>query len=263
MCSSDLGAAGGLALRNQAVPDPGAVAAAIDAAANPAPPPPPPLDPKILEPMRARVGAVHRVAPMLTEAETQLRAGETDLAIAAAERAVVADPDRVDALGLLLTLYAETNRFPEAWQPLLDAAMARSPNDPSTRRAQSALALARGDLPGAEAAAQDCLKDTRDSVICREALAAAREAMASDAASAIPVLAELDAIVAVEPDNVRVRRRAALLAAKVDAPGAEARLDALIQETDDRTLLEARARLAVLDADLDLARKLEIGRAHV
>lgn len=198
------------------------------AAAVPVEPPPPDLVAELI----ARVGAVDAPrATLIAEATAaRLRATPEGLvaAIAAGERAVVQGPQDPEALALLAGLLADAGQAPELRAALLGRAIVVSNDAPAVRRAVALDALARADVPAARFAADECLRAVPSDLGCREALGRVLEAAspALKEAEAANLVYTLDELAKAWPENLDLPRRAALLAARADLPGAEGRLAA-------------------------------------
>ncbi len=196
------------------------------AAAEPVVAPPP--DP--VAELVARVGPVAEPrAELLAEARVaRLRATPEGLAIAvtAAERAAAQNPLDPEALAVLAGLLAEAGQAPELRAALLARAIAATKDAPTVRYAVALDALARVDVPAARFSVDECLRAAPKDLGCREALGRVLEVASPTLkeAEAANLVYALDELAKEWPENRDLPRRAALLAARVDLPGAEERL---------------------------------------
>jgi hypothetical protein len=212
-----------------------------------------------LELLITRVGPVTEAPEVLLAQARAAVAKAEDLpaAEALAERAFAAAPEAPDALALLAELVADSGGAAD----LRDAALARAqtagPTLPSVRRAAAIVALAGGNASEARRLADQCLADTPADLGCRDAQARAREAADPKGPEVDNLLYALDELARAWPENRAIPRRAALLAARTDVLGAEARLDAqAARAPQDAGLAEARARLAFRNGRSNTARTL-------
>ncbi len=225
-------------------------------------PPPPPVGAPLGE-LLTRVGVVDEPRATLLAAAWDARLLATPTghaaAIVAAERAVGRTPDDPEALALLAELLADTGEAPALRAALLGRALGTAPTAPAVRRAHALDALARVDLATARKFVEECLRDTPADLGCREAqlhtLGAAAPVLKE--AEAANLLYSLDQLAAAWPENRDLPRRAALLAARAEALGAEERLSAQrARFPDDDTLLAADALLAFRNGTFVAARRL-------
>lgn len=168
-------------------------------------------------------------------------------AVGQAERAVARDPTAVDALSLLAELEAEADQEPELRTALLTVARSRRPESVVVRRAAAADALARGQRGEAASQIEACRKADPDDVLCRFSDLRLRAAI--DGAAVLP---KFDALTKEWPENRRVPRAAALLAAELDQADATARLDAVRPALKGDVAVDgAYALLRLRDGKLD------------
>ncbi len=225
---------------------------------------PPPVEAAPVGPIEAlaqRVGPVEepRAALLAAAWEARLLAttkGAED-AIVAAERAVARAPSDPEALALLAEVYADAGREPELRTALLARAVATAEAAPAVRRAVAVEALAQLDYAGARLSADTCLRTHPTDLGCREVMGRALESGAAvlKEAEASNLLYALDELAAAWPENKDLPRRGALLAARSDLLGAEARLAVERKRMPkDPALLAASALLAFRDGSTVKAR---------
>lgn len=242
-------------------------------AASPSPPVPAPVepapvaDPGSVHPFDAlieRIGPVDAPrAALLARAWADRNEGTAaglQAAVEAAERAVARAPTDAEALALLGALYAEAGVEPVLRRALVERASARSSGAPVVARAAALVALADGDAATARQRAESCLSTVPGDLGCREALAAVLDSFAPRGSEAENQLYALDQLAQDWPENRWVPRRAALLAARADLLGAEARLeDEARRNPKDEAITAARALLALRNGQFSRGRSL-VGR---
>jgi tetratricopeptide (TPR) repeat protein len=197
----------------------------------------------------ARVGAVPEARHLLLgRAWTARYAGgkaALEEATQLAERAVARAEDDPAALALLAELYAEAGTEPVLRRALVARARTVGPSSADVKRAVAAVALADGKPQDAAAPLAECAPAPGVALACRwwRALALA--------SAPAEQLQALDALAAEWPQNLEVGRRAALVAAALDAPTAPARVARAMRGIrKDRELESARAVLLFRDGDL-------------
>lgn len=198
----------------------------------------------------ARVGRVEEPRTYwLTEAwalRNRDEAAARKEAVAAAEKAVARAPTDPEALALLAAVYAEAGVEPELRRILRERARARGGPAPAVTRASTLVAIADGEAAEAARLASECAVPA--DLLCREAtlLAGIATAPTPTAAQADNLVYALDELAAAWPENVALSRHAALVAARGDVVGAEARLQSTLKVyAGHAALLDAQALLAL------------------
>lgn len=211
----------------------------------PAPVAPPvvaPADPNVLPP---RLDALIRAADpveeprsvLLARAWTAWSTGQNAEAVTHATRAVARSHDDVQALALLAALHSEGGTEPELALELLSRARARDPSAPAVLRAGAVAALARNDADEARRLTAECLAVAND-LGCREvSLRIDERATSLRTVDAENLVYAMDALAKDWPELDGLDARAALVAARAELQGAEARVSAAIAagHTDDAT----------------------------
>lgn len=203
------------------------------------------LDPRadpLIRQLLTRVGEVEEPRTLLMAqawvARTRPETGAMETALGLAERAVARAPDSPDALALLAEILADLGREPQLRAALIKVARSLAPNSVAWHRAAAASALADGKASDAAEHLAACLGAAPEDLPCQ--FLDLRLSAATNGPGALP---GFDKLAAAWPENLRVDRSAAILAAQADAPDAVARVQ------------RARSRVKV-DADLDGATAL-------
>lgn len=213
---------------------------------------PPPVAKDVLAELAARVGPVVEPRETLVADAWKAWLGATPKGLAQAltlaERAVVAAPEDPEALALLAALVAETGGDAEVGAAALARAQGASASLPVVRWATARVALLQGRLADAQAEAERCVNESPADLACRAVLLETTDSGRRDPAN---VLYAYDELAREWPENKNLARRAAVVAAERDAPGAEARLAAARKALPgDQALLAAEAVLTLKNGDL-------------